>query len=285
MKKLKLYKLILIGQLGINLPVTLIIIGLPLIAFFLIDNLILKIISMILLLILGVALAWRLWGTLITKWRIWAFGQIEDPADLIILRDLAVQTALIWQDGHTFENTEIRTAEERLKIRQISQAINEAEQTEDINAYKETPSSVGYKINKANILFYLVLEIFILALSVMSFLLTDNDIISGFLLLIFCGVFREGKTHITVKHLFSDKYFLEFDNEFLQIHAPKKQPIKWENIMYIGVHKDERFMIVDTKEGNTHKSLKVDLKIYQIPDYKRFKKTVQVFVDRYKIKN
>jgi len=109
--KLKLYKLILAGQLGINLPVILLIIGLPLLAFFLIDNLALKIILMILLLILGIVLAWTLWSILITKWRIWAFSQVEDPADLIKLKDLAIQTALIWEDGHTFEKTEKRTPE------------------------------------------------------------------------------------------------------------------------------------------------------------------------------
>jgi len=113
---------------------------------------------------------------------------------------------------------------------------------------------------------------------------TDNYIIAGFIFLIFCGVFREGKTHLVAKHLFSDRYFLELNNEFLQIHVPKVQAIKWKNIMYIGVNTDEGFMVVDVKEGGTHKSLKVDLKIYQIPDYKQFKKTIQVFFERNKIK-
>ncbi|OJJ14461.1 hypothetical protein BKI52_42525 [marine bacterium AO1-C] len=111
-------QVILIGQLVVNVPVTLIMIGLPYLSWHLFDNgwLIGTGLSV------GLILAWTWWSFSIVFWRIWAFEHTSKK-DWLALKIRAIEAQLIWPDGHRFEKTEIRTKAQRKKIEAINREI------------------------------------------------------------------------------------------------------------------------------------------------------------------
>jgi hypothetical protein len=64
-------------------------------------------------------LAWLTWSFLVVRWRIWAYERVDDLDEL---KMRAVAAGLIWSDGHFFERTEIRSQDQRKRIRELEQA-------------------------------------------------------------------------------------------------------------------------------------------------------------------
>ena len=108
---------ILVGQLVVNLPVILIILGVFCVGVFLMFlvrallpslpgwSLPLWILG---LLIIGALVGWLWWSFSVPRWRRWALrkGVAEDQ-----LQKWAVATGLVWPKGSTFEKTEFRVKE------------------------------------------------------------------------------------------------------------------------------------------------------------------------------
>ncbi len=63
--------------------------------------------------------AWLAWSILTPRWRIWAYERVDDLDDL---KAQAVTAGLIWPDGHFFERTEIRSPDQRQRIKQLEDA-------------------------------------------------------------------------------------------------------------------------------------------------------------------
>ncbi len=74
--------------------------------------------------VISFILGWLVWSLFIAKWRIWAFEKIDEKFHAI-LKNEAIQAKLIWPDGHIFEKTEIRTVEQKAKIKAINDRIEE----------------------------------------------------------------------------------------------------------------------------------------------------------------
>lgn len=104
------------GQLVVNVPVFLIMFSVSGLCIVLSAN---KLASGYLIL-LGIALGplagWIYWSFAITRWRIWAFTNVDDINEL---KSRAISSKLIWPDGHIFEKTEIRTKKEEDIIKKI----------------------------------------------------------------------------------------------------------------------------------------------------------------------
>lgn len=60
--------------------------------------------------LISIGLGWLYWSFMITKWRLWAFENVDDVYEL---ESEAVEQNLIWKEGSIFEKTEIRTKEEQ----------------------------------------------------------------------------------------------------------------------------------------------------------------------------
>jgi hypothetical protein len=98
------------GQRIMNIPVFILLMGTMCGGFYLIA---IKILPtwMIPVFIFGSAIpAWIYWSFAITKWRIWAFSNVDNVHEL---KQQAIESSLIWPDGSFFEKTEIRTKKER----------------------------------------------------------------------------------------------------------------------------------------------------------------------------
>ncbi|WGM38859.1 hypothetical protein [Caulobacter sp. NIBR1757] len=64
-------------------------------------------------------LAWLTWSLLVPRWRLWAYSRVEDIDEL---KAYGVAAGLIWREGHLFERTEIRTPDQRRRLRELEQA-------------------------------------------------------------------------------------------------------------------------------------------------------------------
>ena len=67
-------------------------------------------------------LAWLYWSIMITKWRLWAFENVNNITELKIR---AINEKLIWPDGSIFEKTEIRTRADKERLKLIQQRFDQ----------------------------------------------------------------------------------------------------------------------------------------------------------------
>ena len=123
-EKIKFNKVLNYGQLYINFPVMIVMFGLMWITYYLnqigyFSNFIAGV-GFVISFVLG----WLVWSFFIAKWRIWAFDKIDEKYHWE-LKEEAISTKLIWPDGHFFEKTEIRSKNQRRKIKAINDRINE----------------------------------------------------------------------------------------------------------------------------------------------------------------
>ncbi len=63
-------------------------------------------------------ITWLFWSFKITKWRIFAYDQLEE-SDLDEFHYKAVKAKLLWPQGSVFEKTEIRNHSEKVRIDSI----------------------------------------------------------------------------------------------------------------------------------------------------------------------
>jgi len=112
------------GQLFINFPIMIVMFGFMGISYYLnkIDFISKPI--MIIGFVISFILGWLVWSFSIVKWRIWAFEKIDERFHNK-LKDEAIKAKLIWPDGHIFEKTEIRSSEQKAKIKAINDRIQE----------------------------------------------------------------------------------------------------------------------------------------------------------------
>lgn len=85
---------------------------------------------------LGFILMYFYWNTAITKWRIWAFENVRNVHEL---KRKAIESKLISEDGTRSERNEIRSHEQRQKLKQLEKKFQQNDvYRDDFNVAKET---------------------------------------------------------------------------------------------------------------------------------------------------
>lgn len=281
MKKihLKLYKLIAIGHLWINLPVVIVLLGIPILAALLNINTTLKIVLVILSILGGFASAWLLWSLLVTKWRIWAFSRADED-DWPKLNELAVKNRLIW-DGHSvFELTEWRTEAEHRHITAIYERIAELEQVEEIKLDLQTPDYFGYRFNRLDIV--AELSAMLLVLIVAVFMLLSSKIALGLIMLALIAFVNGSYKYIP--HIFHTGDCLILSSEGVFLEFPHPQLIRWDDMDRIIVVKEGKKLVIIMDEAYDFEKRIFDLYGYAIRDYDLLLKRIRVFVGRYQLR-
>ncbi len=116
-KSISVGKAILIGQLVVNLPVTIIILGVAILGIaltfllwttFLSRSGLAFLLGVMISIIVGALVGWIWWSFSVPRWRRWALqnGAPEDK-----LQKWAVLTGLVWPKGWIFEKTEFKLKE------------------------------------------------------------------------------------------------------------------------------------------------------------------------------
>jgi len=276
MSKAKLYKIILVGHLMINVPALLMTFGLPAIAFFLFEHVALKIIFAVGGFVLGIALSWKLWSLLVTKWRLWAFNQVEE-GDWHELKELAIINKLIWPDGSEHELKEIRSTKEEEQLSNIAEKISEQEQIEEIKLDLNTPKELSFKFNKREILVESISKLLVLAVSI-GLLVTNQLIFGGILLTV---VLFYGNSYKLIKHTFSNEDYLVISERGISLKYPKNESITWEEMTSLTINAEKRKMTIIKREHNKDKKIECELWRCKIHDYRTFEKQVKVYIDRF----
>ncbi len=128
------------GHLMINAPVFILMLGIPFLSFYLMGVNMIPKWAMYVGFVLGFCLAWLAWSMMVTKWRIWAFENVQNVHEL---KKRAVEEKLIWPDGSFFVKTEIRTSADKERLRRLELKF------EHPDVYKE-----DYSIPKRTEVFY-----------------------------------------------------------------------------------------------------------------------------------
>ncbi|MDI7776180.1 hypothetical protein [Asticcacaulis sp. EMRT-3] len=110
-----------LGQLVINLPVVVIMLGVFAGEGFVLDAIKLTYnpslpMALFLILMMGLvamAPAWLYWSYAVPRWKLWAYSRVPDVKALKIA---AIKASLIWPDGHPLEKTEICSKAMRQQI-------------------------------------------------------------------------------------------------------------------------------------------------------------------------
>jgi uncharacterized membrane protein YciS (DUF1049 family) len=102
------------GHLIVNIPVFISMFGIPSLAFFLSHKNLIPNWGIGISFIIGFIAAWLVWSLMITKWRIWAFENVRNVHEL---KKRAIAEKLIWNDGKIFEKTEIRSSNQKRKLK------------------------------------------------------------------------------------------------------------------------------------------------------------------------
>lgn len=145
------------GQLLINIPVLIIILGIPGLFLYLVSLGILESPTVLVGFLLGFLLAWLYWTFAITQWRIWALSKTEDPFEL---RLQAETVGLIWPEGSFFEKTEIRTARQNHLIQELEKRKRISAKRKIFKDDKSISKVTILKYSKINAAFNLLLPLF-----------------------------------------------------------------------------------------------------------------------------
>ncbi|MFD1316730.1 hypothetical protein [Namhaeicola litoreus] len=105
------------GHLIVNVPVFIAILGIPVLAIYFSYLKIIPNWSILVSFVVGFVVSWIIWSFMITKWRLWAFENVRNVHEL---KKRAIQEKLIWEDGNWFEKTEIRTSNDKHKLKELN---------------------------------------------------------------------------------------------------------------------------------------------------------------------
>jgi hypothetical protein len=169
------------GQLTVNIPVFFIMFGVMGLCFYLA---ILKLIPFYFAptsILLGPVVAWIYWSFAITRWRIWAFSNVNDVHEL---KTLAISGQLIWPDGSFFERTEIRTNKERILINELEKRFKEPKKKKQFIDDPSIPPVTKIFYSKLNLIYELVLMTACLSFGVYLLVTKDSWIFGTGLILV-----------------------------------------------------------------------------------------------------
>lgn len=191
------------GQLTINVPVAILLVGIPILSLYLHEELDFPFWIFFIGIVLGLTLSWLYWGIMITRWRIWAFSNVRNVHEL---KKRAIRARLIWDDASRFSKTEIRSRGQSIRLAQINEKFNTPDVYEDD---LKVPKVKAIKYSMSQNIYELIMGI---ALLIFGIILIERDLNGGvvlglimsaiglFLLVKQLGKFRDRKPHLILNN-------------------------------------------------------------------------------------
>lgn len=257
------------GHLIVNIPVFISMFGIPSLAFYLSHKNLIPNWGIGISFIIGFIVAWLVWSFMITKWRIWAFENVRNVHEL---KKRAIAEKLIWNDGKIFEKTEIRSSEQKRKLKLLEKKF------EKNDVFKE-----DYSVPKSKKIYYsktsnLIQMFIMLACSVLGiFLILDSEsyIIGG--LFIITGIY------------FAFEHFKKSTISEPQIKI-SDQGIETVNVNFKNWNEIENEEVIFINNGKTSKAyLNFDFKegfeSLEITDFNITPKEMENLLRTYRIRN
>lgn len=168
--------------------------------------------------VLGASLAWFYWSLAVTRWKIWAFGNVRNVHEL---KRRAVREKLIWPEGNMFAKTEIRTKGQKEMLFKLDRKFEHEDIfRDDISVPKET--LIYY--SRSNSIIEFAIGVVVMIIGILLFSLKNNRYIITFVCLTL-GLYIIIKSY---KRLSDKKPQLIITAE--GIEAAEFGFVSWENI-------------------------------------------------------
>lgn len=122
----------------------------------------------------ALSLTWLYWSFAIVQWKLWAYPLVDD---IVALKEQAIKANLIYSDGHFFNRTELKSAEQALRLKSIEE--NARQQLAEFGLQDDS------KIGEATTIYYNSFSIYLGFLFGVLFVLGglylwyDDDVTSG----------------------------------------------------------------------------------------------------------
>ena len=278
----KLDTVITRGQITINLPVIVLIIGIPALfavgAGVLLPEKYIKtgiLVGILSGLLSGVVAAWAWWSFKIAKWRIWAFENTK-KSDWPLLNRRAINGNLIWPAGSKFEKTEIRTSEDKVKIKNITEEIEALTKIEwEILASDSNfPNRLDYYFDQTELILSLIIPAAFIGVGV--YLMTDGSFVG--LLSIGVGLYYTNLDKI--KNIGNRKAQFSIGNDGLDNKNAYPGFVRWDDTQEITVDAISRTIQFGFWQGDECSEITLQLNPYKIGDYDEFLRNINVYLIR-----
>lgn len=241
------------GHLMVNVPVVLTIIGCPALAIYLSDQNRIPKWSIGVAFLIGFILAWLIWSYMITKWRIWAFDNVQNVHEL---KKRAIQEKLIWEDGNVFERTEIKSNNDKKELKKLNKKF------EKEDTYREDyslPPKKEIYFSKATIFVELGVAIFIVIVGIYYLLKGDTKFIILGSILISIGLYTIIKES---KKAFNFKPQIIIDNKgitTINVSFKDWKTIEGEEIIQEGLGKSSKSYLTYFYDEDGFEKIEIEL--------------------------
>lgn len=272
------------GQLTVNLPVGIILLGFPLLVMG-VTALLFSGESMVIAYFIGFVLsfflAWTWWSYHIAKWRVWAFESTR-KSDWAKLRQRAVAGNLIWPEGHRLERTEIRSPEQKRQIQNFNEAINDAstdggQGLETVGDDPTVPAVLEFGHDKEMVAWEIIYFSLMVVLSI-YLLLNQHEIIGILCLLVF--IYRRPGMHM-LKDIGKWEVQLSIgDEEIFMRRFSQFGKIPWEDTEEITVDTEDGILKMDIWHDDQLYHVTYRLDILTVRDYREFLRILNVYLKR-----
>ena len=268
-QKISVDKAINRGHLIINVPVMLIMFGIPGITLYLFSENLIPNWSLAISFFLGFGIAWVYWSFSVTKWRLWAFENVRNVHEL---KKKATESGLIWSDTKWFNKTEFKSQKDKLKWKELQKKFEkEDEYSED----RSLPQKTIVYFSKAKNTFELVIMLVCLGIGI--FLVAERESYIIGTLLILVGGYLSIKE---LKQVLNSKPQIVLDNRGIKTSATefkKWTEIKNEEVIMQGSGKTAEFYLVYDYLGGFEK--------LSIDDYNISPKKLENLLRTYRIRS
>lgn len=258
------------GQLMVNIPVFIVIVGCPILGVVLSNYRIIPEWGIGVTLFLGFILSWLVWGILITKWRIWAFNNVRNVYEL---KKRAIEDKLIWRDDSFFAKTEIRGREDKRKLKQLEKKF---EQKDIFREDRSVPPRTEIFYSKLHSYIEFIVSVFVIAVGIFMISIQEIHYILLSLLLIGIGIYSTFKE---VKKILDKDAQIIIDDRGIRskkVGFKSWSAIENEEVIKDGSGKNVKTYLVYFYDGFEHEKIQIDRLSVSIKEMKVILRTYRI---------
>lgn len=269
---------ILIGQLWLNAPVLIFLLGFPSLTWSLLKDVSIGIVFFLILIlsiVIGFVLAWRWWAFFIPHWRIWAFKAVEEN-NWIQLKAYAISTGLIWEDGVVFEKTEKQNPIQQYELLYIEERIEELKAIKAIKDDLATPGEMTFYLNKRGIIIELFIRVFVVGMGIANIYYL-HWVIGLFIII---AALLIDIDFVYIRKLNDKRPILMIDEEGIYVDRKAPRFWSWEELSHISFHKRKNTFTLHLVDQDIPTKT-FSLRYIQIKNYDTFWSTLGTYIDRF----
>lgn len=233
-------------------------------------------------LVLGFIAGWLYWSVAITKWRIWAFENV-DKRNWKELKHKAIREKLIWPDNSIYNKTELRTEKQKELINKIQEKIPNGEKEltlDEIQDDENLPDKTDYYFAKSEIILNPILLLAFITGGI--FLFSQNREVFAAISVI-VGIYNFNLK--LFKNLFNRKKQMSISNKGIEMNLKDFGFIKWSDTNNIVMDEETGVLRLDAIKNNELYNLTYNVGSFERKDREDLLRRINIYLKRNQIKN